>query len=208
MIKFTYFDLGGVTEIDISTPDRWTKFKRDLGITENQDGEFEEFWNKYEPELCVGREQDSLIPLIEEKFHLQLPENYSILTDFVNRFGVNKSIWPVINEIHKVCRIGILSNMYPHMLDEIKKREILPKEDWDIVIDSSIEGLRKPDSEIYSLAEEKSRAKGNEIFYIDNSQKNIETAIKFNWQTFLYNTENPEESSRNLLNFFNKISKP
>lgn len=202
MVNFVYFDLGGVVEIDISPTDRWTKMKRDIGITSDKDVKFEKFWKKYEPELSVGKDQDSLVPLLRKEFGLHLPHGYSMLNDFVDRFEVNKSIWPIINEIKKNSKIGILTNMYPGMLDAIKKRNILPSVDWDIIIDSSVVKVAKPDAKIYALAEEKSHTKGTNILFVDNNQKNINAADNFGWLTFLYNPSIPVTSSNELLNFF------
>ncbi|MBI5613876.1 hypothetical protein HY947_03040, partial [Candidatus Gottesmanbacteria bacterium] len=70
------------------------------------------------------------------------------LDEFVNRFEKNQSIWPVLESIHKTYRMGLLTNVYPRMLDEIKNRDILPPIQWDVVVDSSIVGYQKPNPKI------------------------------------------------------------
>lgn len=207
MISFVYFDLGGVVEIDLSPPEKWVKLKRDIGIKPNQDKEFEEFWGDQEPSLCIGdRDQDSLLPLLIDKFDLKLPKNYSMLVDFVSRFETNKSIWPVVDKIQESCRIGLLTNMYPRMLDMIKSRNILPKVNWDVVIDSSVVKLQKPDPRIFSLAEEKCDLRSKSVLFVDNSLKNVNSAKEFGWTTYHYDPVTPELSSKGLLDFFNKNS--
>ena len=59
------------------------------------------------------------------------------------------------------------------MYSAIKKRGIIPKISWDVVIDSSIEGVAKPDPAIYKLAEEKAGVKGKLILFYSNFQKTV-----------------------------------
>ncbi len=203
MISFVYFDLGGVVELDFSGTDKWAELKQELGITAENDEEFKNFWKQYEDEVCVGRDVDTLLPLFKEKFGTKLPDGYSLLLDgFVNRFEINKSIWPVIDEIRRHCRVGLLTDMYPGMFAAIKKRGLLPEIAWDVIIDSSIEGVRKPNPRIFQLAEEKAGVKGRDILFVENSLGNVKTAQDFGWQTFLYDSANPDISSRNLSIFF------
>ncbi len=173
------------------------EMKRDMGVTADKDEEFDQLWDQLEKEICVGRDTDSVLPIIKERFNLLLPDNYLLLMDgYVNRFEVNKSIWPVINEIQKHCKVGLLTNMYPGMYEAIKKRGILPKVNWNLVIDSSVEKIAKPDPAIFKLAEERAGVKGNQILFVENSQGHIDAARKFGWRTFLYDPANPEDSSK------------
>jgi FMN phosphatase YigB (HAD superfamily) len=204
-IDFVYFDLGGVAILDFSGTDKWSQLKKELGISAEKEKQFEDFWEKYEPELCLGkRDTDSLLPLMKRELSISIPDNYSLLVDgFVNRFEANRSIWPVIDKIHKVCKVGLLTNAYTGMLDAIKKKGILPDITWDIVVDSSIVGLQKPDSKIFWLAQEKAKANGKEILFVENSPKHVKASEQFGgWQTFLYDSSNPEVSSLKLTEFW------
>ncbi len=207
MIKFVYFDLGGVVELDFSKTDKWSEFKKEIGITSITDVEFEKFWEKFEYQVCIGQDIESLIPILKENFGIGLSEGYSVLIDgFVNRFEINKTIWPAIEEIRKSCRIGLLTNMYPGMFQAIKKRGIIPDVDWEVIIDSSVEGVAKPDPAIFKLAEERAGEKGDQILFVENSPGNIATAQKFAWETFLYDPAHPDNSSHDLLTFFRSLS--
>ena len=203
MIKFVYFDLGGVVELDFSKTNKWNEFKQEIGISNEIDDELGKFWEEFEHQVCIGRDIETLKPVLKQKFGISLPQEYSVLIDgFVNRFETNKSIWSAIDEIREHCRTGLLTNMYPGMFQAIKKRGIIPDVNWDITIDSSVEKIAKPDPAIFKLAEERAGVKGNQILFIENSQENIEAAQKFGWRTFLYDPSNPGDSSRNLLKFF------
>ena len=200
-IKFVYFDLGGVAILDFSGTNKWSELKKDLDITAQKEKQFRDFWKKYETELCTGKKDtETLLALIKEHFNVKVPDSYSLLIDgFVNRFEKNKSIWPVIDGIHEKCKIGLLTNAYPGMLEAVRDKEILPNVKWDVVIDSSILGLRKPDYKIYETAQKETGVTGKAILFIDNSSENIEAARDLSgWQTFLYDSSKPQESSYKL----------
>lgn len=205
MIKFVYFDVGGVVIRDFSGTNKWSLLKEELGIFSDKNEEFDSFWDKSEPEVCLGKDVDTLIPLIREKFNSKLPRGYSLLTDgFVSRFEANTTILPVIHNIKRSCKIGLLTNMYPRMLGEIYKRGIMPKVTWDVVIDSSIESVAKPNPKIFRIAQERAGVKGEDILFVENSPRHVKAAQDFGWQTFLYDASNPEDSSIKLLQYFPK----
>lgn len=206
VIKFVYFDVGGVTILDLTGTNKWHEFEQEIGIPAEDSKRFEKFWDEHEPELCTGRDTESLIPLIEKEFGVNIPSDYSLLIDgLVKKFGTNKSIWPLINIFHKLCPIGLLTNMYPGMLTEIKKHNLLPDISWDIIIDSSVVKLQKPDSKIFALAEQKAGFSGKEILFVDNTLKNIKAAKKFGWQTCFYDSSNLKKSNQELVQSFNKF---
>ncbi len=203
MISFVYFDLGGVVELDFSETNKWEQLKKELGILPDEFDEFDSFFDRYEKEVCLGRDVETLLPLLQEKFKVKLDKKYSFLVDgFVKRFEKNPSIWPVIEKIKNSCKVGLLTNMYPNMFMELKKRGIIPSISWDVAVDSSIVGLKKPDPAIFEFAERKAGVNGSQILFVENSKSHIKAAEDFGWQTFLYDPTNPAQSSNKLLQFF------
>ncbi len=206
MISFVYFDLGGVAILDFSGTNKWGELKKEWGITPEKEAEFNSFWQRYEKEICISRDVETLLPQLKKKFWTILPPNYSILTDgFVNRFEANKSIWPVIEKIKKRVRIGLLTNSYLGMLRAIKSKAILPDIKWDVIVDSSVEGWQKPDPLIFELAEKRAGVEKSEILFVENSPAHIKAAQKAGWQTFLYDPRDPESSSLRLSIFVTKL---
>ncbi len=134
----------------------------------------------------------------------KFPIEFSAVLEIVKKFERNESIWSVIQEVIKYFRIGLLTNMYPGMLLEIKKQELLPDVKWDLIIDSSIEGFAKPGQEIYEIARAKAGVAVNELLFIDNTVTNTEMAKKLGWQTFLYDSRDYEQSSKNLLEYIQR----
>jgi len=198
MIKFVYFDLGGTLINDFSGTNKWEIHKRELGITPVKDTEFDQFWTEYEHNLCAGKDTTPFIQLMNKQFNINIPSYESLLTGFINKFTENRSIWPIIREVKQKTRIGMLTNMYPGMFDAIKKRQILPEFNWEIIIDSSVVGFQKPEKEIYQIAQAGAKVKNQEIFFIDNTPQNLQTAQLLGWQTFLYDSNNSDKSSKEL----------
>ena len=198
MIKFIYFDVGGVVIKDFSGTNKWSELKKDIGVSLSQNEDFDAFFDKYESELCMGRNLKTLLPLIKKEFSIFFPKNYIFLNEFVNRFDKNDTLWPLLEKLRNKYRIGLLTNMYPNMLNEIYKRKIMPSINWDTIIDSSIEGFSKPSPQIYKIAQQKANVKSNQIIFIDNSQKNIKAAQEVGWNTFLYDSSNLSKSNKKL----------
>lgn len=203
MISFVYFDVGGVVVRDYSGTDNWTRMKHDMGIRVEDHARFDSFWGPHEVRVCKGADVETLVPLIEQEFNIHLPEGYSLLNDFANRFEKNEPIWPVIENAQKIARVGLLTNMYPNMLDLICERQLMPQVKWDVVIDSSKVGHLKPEEEIYQIAEEKSGAKKNEILFVENNSVNVKAAQDFGWQTFFYDSADMSGSAILLAEFLN-----
>ena len=186
MISFVYFDVGGVVIDDFSGNDKWQQLKTELGVTSQSDATFEKLWEQYSPELNTHRDTESLLSVFRAELGLKLPSDYLLLDGFVNRFEANPNIWPLIKRVKQKAMIGLLTNMYPGMFKAIERKMVMPNIQWNVVLDSSIEQLQKPDRKLFELAEKRAGAYGAEILFIDNSPGHINEAASFGWQTFLY----------------------
>lgn len=204
MISFVYFDVGGVAIKDFSDSPKWENMMDDIGVPVERREEFNVLYKKYDTEICVGLDIDTLVPVFQKNLDLKLPVDFSMLKYFVDHFEKNASIWPSIEKAKELVQIGLLTDMYPRMLDLIKSRGLLPQIGWDVVVDSSIEKVRKPTKEIFNLATLRSGVKPEEILFIDNRQWNVDGAKASGWQTFLYDSSNYEKSSKDLAAFLSK----
>lgn len=189
MVKFVYFDVGGVAVRDFSGTDKWLQMKKFMGIKEEDYNRFDDFYYKLQKEIHIGRDVETLVPMIEKEFSIVLPDNFSYLNYFIDRFEKNDTLFPIIEHIRKNNRIGLLTNMYPRMLRAIFDKELLKENIWDIVIDSTIERCQKPDKEIFMLSEKRANVKGEDILFIENSIINIEAAKLCGWNTFYYESK-------------------
>ena len=201
--KFIFFDVGGVLILDFSNTDKWSKMKNDLGVTKEIDKKFESVWQKYRNRIAIDCDIDTIIPELQEKTGLIFPKNYSMLDDFIARFEVNPYIWLVVKKAQKLGKkVGMLTNMYPRMLGSIQAAGLMQDIKWDLIIDSSVVGLQKPNKEIFEFAKQKTGLKPEEIMFVDNLLVNTRAAEKQGWQTFLYDNPNPEKSSEELMRLF------
>lgn len=200
MISFVYFDVGGVLDKDFSASNKWDSLRDELGILPSE--AYEAFWKEVEKDICTRKEVDDLLPLLEQKFGAKIPSGYSLLDSFVKRFEKNESIWPVVSEIQQTAKTGLLTMMYPHMLDALLESGILPPMRWDAIMDSSVVGLVKSDGATYKLAQEKAGVPPEEILYIDNTKRYLDIAQTFGWQTYFYDSSDYEKSNQELKEFW------
>lgn len=190
MIKFIYFDLVGVVIKDFANPDQeWKHFKKIFGI-----GEI--YWEKhYQPALDSGKTfPNSKIPYDK------------ILHEIVRNFRQNRSIWPVIKTAQNYLKIGLLTNMYPGMLEMIKVHILLPPIKFSIVINSSVEKVAKPEADIFEIAQRHTGLRADEILFIDDTKNNLEVAKKIGWQTFWYDPSDYNKSSKRLKDYLLRLN--
>lgn len=206
MIKFVYFDVGGVAIKDFSGTDKWAVLKNEIGITHETNQKFEDLYSKYEPQINTTLHINDFYKIVQKEFNLKPLPNFDFLIDgFIKRFNKNDSLWPVMETIKKDCKIGLLTNMWVDMLEEINNYNLLPKIEWDKVVDSTKIGMQKPNKDIFEYATKLAEVGPKEIFFIDNSQKNIDAAKNYGWQTFLYNPLDTDKSSEDLLIFYRSL---
>jgi FMN phosphatase YigB (HAD superfamily) len=204
MIKFVYFDVGGVVISDFSGTDNWIRLKEELGVTSQMDDEFTSIWEPYEQEVVIGKDIETFIPILRSKLGLDIPKDYSFLNAFVSRFSTNKPTWPIVERAKQKHGVGLLTNMYPGILDAIIRANLPPPIKWDTVIESSIEGLKKPDPKFFSLAEQKAKVSGNEILFIENTIGNVEDASAYGWHVYHYDASDHQDSCRKLVQYLEK----
>lgn len=205
MIKFIYFDVGGVVIKDFSASNKWKEWQGDLGVKPENEEKFHQLWMEYRSKICLDYDIEKLIPLMNAKVGLSIPSDYSLLQGFVSKFERNESIWPLIEKVKVNTRIGLLTNMYVHMLDSIIAKGLLPKVTWDTIVDSSIVKMQKPDSALFAFAEKAAQIDGKDILFIDNQEKHVHAAKQYGWQAYLYDSADYTRSSRELGDFFKHV---
>ena len=205
-IEFVFFDVGGVLIKDYSCSDKWQQTKGFVGVnTPELDMKFEDLWKDIEGSVCVDCDVDVLVERCRDELGLDLPKGFSLLDDFVDRFEKNESIWSIVGRVKKTTKIGLLTNMYPRMLDKIIAKGLLPNIKWDVVVDSSVVKLQKPHSGIYEKAEEMADVKASGVLFVENTKKHVDSATSLGWQTFLYDSCDYENSSMKLEKYLGKV---
>lgn len=200
-IKFIYFDVGGVAVLDFSKTNKWEELLDDLGVKGSSRKAFSELFAKYELEVCTGLKLDAFIRVAKSQLNIEFPATYSMVSDFVSRFSANHQLVNIIKDLRGKYRLGLLTNMYPGMLAEINRQKLLPEINWDVVIDSSVIKIRKPQPEIFAVAEREAQTEPGNILFVENTHSHIDAAKARGWKTLLYDPANVVESNKLLLEF-------
>ena len=167
-ISFIYFDIGGVLISDLSKTNEWDEIVSSWNIPNQRVNDVNVRFDEFEKEVNVGRDTDEFLPILKEEFGIRLGNDYSLLTDIIDRFKKNEGIEKILKEGEDKYGMGLLTNMYPGMFEGISKKKIMPVIDWEVILDSSKVRLKKPEPEIYEIAQKKSGVRAEEILFIDN----------------------------------------
>jgi len=154
--------------------------------------------------------------LIEMAFlHYNTDVNLGILTmeDFnrtmAKRLGIASLDWqkyylssvepiPGMNEVvtwaSQNYGVGLLTNTMPGLLSTLLNKKIIPNIDYDVVIDSSVVGLVKPDPAIFNLASDRAGISCDKILLVDDTRENVATAESLGWHIMWFDYSQPEES--------------
>ncbi len=198
-VQFVFFDAGGVLFLDLMDQGRWDAFLEKIGIPQNGLAEFNSFYDQYEALLNKGKlHADDFWKKANKELSLniELPGSFQDL--MVQEFQPNPLIKKVLTLAQQKYRIGVLTNMYPGMFQQITQRGIIPQANYEVIVDSSKVGLAKPDPAIYEYSQQLIKVPPEEILFIDNSQRNLEGAKKVGWQTFWYNGNTRSKSTQEL----------
>lgn len=120
---------------------------------------------------------DEFVKIVEKELEITLKTN-NLLQSLVDQFYANRFLQKILPKIRRQFRVGLLTNMYIGMLDEIFKKEIVPRDGWEKIIDSSKVGMAKPDSRIFEYAQAQAEVPAENILFVDNSLTNIKAAAE------------------------------
>jgi epoxide hydrolase-like predicted phosphatase len=80
-------------------------------------------------------------------------------------------------------RLGLLTN---NAREAKVWKEQLPRECFDVVLDSSEVGLRKPDPRIYAVLLERLGLPADQVLYVDDFEENLPPATELGMQTYCF----------------------
>ena len=192
-IKFVYFDVGGVL-IDYSQyfVTACKKYNLDnqllkayfLSLENDMTKGIlrpEEFWKK-----CT------------EYFNIEHDQQFNFTDSWISDYKSIKPTYDFIYQIKERYKIGLITNIYHGMVEKIMKANKIPNIQYSSIIESCVIGHKKPEIDIFKIATQQSGVKPEEILFIDDFSHFLEGAKKLGWQTFLFETVNPEQSIKKL----------
>lgn len=190
-ISFVYFDINGCLVRFFHRA--FTKIAEDTNVP--PDIIETTFWH-YNDDACQGR-------LSMDEFNRA----------YAKALGVEKLDWqkyyleaiepiaamrPFMEWAAKHYRVGLLTNIMPGLVEEMRKRALLPEAPYEVIIDSSEVRAIKPDPKIYRIATEQAKVPANEILLIDDGRVNLMAAEKQGWRVLWFDDYRPEESIRRI----------
>ena len=128
--------------------------------------EFKETYKLMQKEFNLNKSFDEFIKLHKE------------ITDKIDYY---KDVSDYEKSLKDKCKIGIFSNLTIFDKERLDKQVDLSK--YDYVFLSYEYGFQKPEIEIYKIVQEKVGVKPEDILFIDDAEKNINTAKKMGWNT-------------------------
>lgn len=188
MIKFIYFDLGGVV---IDNNKRVASLAQEFGLNIQ---ELSDFFDRFWRPACRG-ELDNIayLKLFKERFGVRDPQE-----DFVKFVGSHQGHYQethdIIHELFGTYKLGILSNAELGFIDFHLANGKIPNIAWSAVIESAQHSTVKPEAKIFELAERMAGVPAEEIFFIDDVPDYIEAAKKRGWQGMVFDTKSPKKS--------------
>lgn len=189
IIKFIYFDLGGVFfHWRIGVKRLAEKFGVDYEV-------FERVRVKYDNMACRGQmTTEELWRKFQEELNFQSPANFNFADWWVRHFEVIPESHGLAKELSAKYKIGVLTNVYPGVYEKQIENGLVPSLNYCAVIKSCEVGIVKPEKQIYKVAQEKVKLSPLEIFYTDDLKINVEAAQKLGWQAVWFDENHPQNS--------------
>lgn len=95
-------------------------------------------------------------------------------------------------------QIGLLSNIFPGLIDSMREKGLIPDLNYTSIIDSSQVGAIKPETKIYEIAQKQAGVAAKEILLVDDSRANVMAAEKMGWHVLWFDDYRPSESAKRI----------
>lgn len=187
-IRGVIFDVGGVlVESPFVAALRW---RDELGIPDEVMGiMFAEYASLPEPgadppmwhRVETGHlELDTFVTTVREQFASHLKPDHPAMrlrgADF-NVFRDAGAHWPMIHAARDLRRAGLRTAILTNNVKEWAEwRDVIALEHFEVVVDSSEVGLRKPDPAIWHLTLERMNLEPHEALFLDDHPENVTAA--------------------------------
>lgn len=171
MIKGILFDVGGVL-IEAPRAEMFRYISEKLEIDVN---EYTSFHKTMDYSFSIGKISDKdYWDKVSIHFNVKIPKTKSLWADaYIHAFKPYYRMIAIATQLKNVgYNIGILSNSE----DPIVALDIKEFANFDIKVFSCVEGIVKPEPEIYNLALKKLACKPSESIFIDDLTENVKGA--------------------------------
>ena len=184
-IQFVYFDVNGCLVRFFQQA--FTQ----IGIDSDLPSDVVEtaFWH-YNDQVCRGSiSMQEFNEALGRRLHLPSFDWMPYYLDAVRAVPGTAGLVQWVSERYG---IGLLTNIMPGLVEQLRMRELIPSVTYDAIIDSSAVHLLKPERAIYELAQVKAGCAPEEILFIDDSRSNLMAAEKFGWHVMWFDDAHAE----------------
>jgi putative hydrolase of the HAD superfamily len=190
-ISFVYLDINGCLVRFFHGA--FTQLSHETGVP--SDIIESAFWH-YNDAVCRGE-------MTMTEFNSELARRFGMASIDWSKYYMDavepiKEMHDLLTWISKNYRVGLLSNIMPGFIDDMKQNGLLPNIPYDSVVDSSAVGTIKPEKSIYEIAEKKAQANGDQILFVDDSRTNLMAAERQNWRVMWFDDYRPAESTERI----------
>ncbi len=190
-ITFVYFDVNGCLVRFFHRA--FTAVARDTGMS--SDVVETAFWH-YNDAVCRG-------DLTLEQFNAKLAECFEVdsfdwVPYYFDAIDAIDETAELLKWAAQYYRVGLLTNIMPGFVADMRKRGLIPEITFDSLIDSSEVKAIKPEAKIYEIATEKAGVPAEEILLIDDSRTNLMAAERHSWRVLWFDDFSPADSVKRI----------
>ncbi len=190
-IKFVYFDVNGCLVRFFHRA--FTTLAEETGVP--SDLIENTFWH-FNDAICSGNiSMDDFNKEMSKKLEIDSIDWREYYLEAIDPIPEMNSL---VKWASTVYEVGLLTNIMPGFIDEMRKRKLIPDVEYATIVDSSEVGFIKPDRKIYEIAESKSGCSPDQILLVDDSRTNIMAAEHMGWRVLWFDDFRPEESVKRV----------
>ena len=186
-VSFVYFDINGCLVHFYHRA--FTKIAMDCD--QPSDVVESAFWH-YNDQICRGEmTMDEYNKALGERLYLPKFDWSAYYLEVVKPV---QHMHELVQWVAQRYGVGLLTNIMPGIVKEMRGHGLIPDIAYDAIIDSSEVHSLKPERKIYELAIEKAGCPAEEILFVDDARTNLMAAEKFGWHVLWFDDLHPEES--------------
>lgn len=198
MIRFIYFDLGDVC---YTYPHAFLGLSQKFGHTE---ADYQRIFVEHGKFMSKGQVTIAeLWQIMRRGLKIEGGEDFDLSAYWLDQYIPRKEMHRFVEKIAATHRIGLLTNNFHGLRETLFARGLIPNAKYEVIIFSNETGMRKPEPEIYKLAQKKAGVSAGEILLVDDKENFIEGALKAGWQTQQFDKENPRKSIEEIKKLIN-----
>jgi epoxide hydrolase-like predicted phosphatase len=135
---------------------------------------------------------------VMEQYQLNEIDFEKILEKIDEKYEVNNDLWKLLPDLRSKYKLAIINNGTVLTLPMFEKSYDI-KGNFDLYINSAIEGIKKPDPKIYLLTAERLGVSAEQCLYMDDIEVNVMAAERLGMKVIWW--KNKEKGMKEFLDY-------